>query len=153
MKLKEKRLEKEIKQKDLAEAIGTNEAMLSRFENYKCLPTPPMMDSLTKELGCEISDIYEDNEVFYKKKKVGGKKKEKGVYKLTVRLPIEVRDLLEKALPKCGYRNITAWIDRCVERLKKQYEYICAAEEKKKKDSTPTDQSSVKSNEQKKRHK
>lgn len=143
MKLKEKRLEKEIKQKDLAEAIGTNEAMLSRFENHKCLPIPTMMDKILEELNCEISDIYEDNEVFYKKKKKGSPKKEKQVYKLTVRLPVEVRDLLDKALPKCGYRNITAWIDRCVERLKKQYEYICAAEEKKKKGITNTDQSSV----------
>lgn len=143
MKLKEKRLEKEIKQKDLAEAIGTNEAMLSRFENHKCLPIPTMMDKILEELNCEISDIYEDSEVFYKKKKKGATKKEKQVYKLTVRLPVEVRDLLDKALPKCGYRNITAWIDRCVERLKKQYEYICAAEEKKKKGIVNTDQSST----------
>ena len=52
MRLREIRKAKGRQQKELAEKIGTDEPMMSKFENYKCLPIPSMMRKLLKELGC-----------------------------------------------------------------------------------------------------
>lgn len=59
MKLKEIRVAKGRQQKELAISVGTDEPMMSKFENYKCLPTPPTMNLILKELGCSVEDIYE----------------------------------------------------------------------------------------------
>ena len=65
MRLKQLRIAKGRQQKELAKKIGTDEPMMSKFENYKCLPTPPMMNLLVEELGCSVDDIYEPHEVYY----------------------------------------------------------------------------------------
>ena len=52
MRLREIRKAKGRQQKELAEKIGTDEPMMSKFENYKCPPIPSMMRKLLKELGC-----------------------------------------------------------------------------------------------------
>lgn len=57
MQLRAMRIRKGRQQKELAKAIGTDEPMMSKFENYKCLPIPPMMKALCDELGCEVGDI------------------------------------------------------------------------------------------------
>ena len=57
MQLRAMRIRKGKQQKELAKAIGTDEPMMSKFENYKCLPIPPMMTALCRELGCEVEDI------------------------------------------------------------------------------------------------
>lgn len=81
MQLRAMRIRKGRQQKELAKAIGTDEPMMSKFENYKCLPIPPMMKALCDELGCEVGDIYEPHEIFLTSPKVtvkvskGSKKK------------------------------------------------------------------------------
>ena len=95
-KLKELRIAKGRQQKELAKAIGTDEPMISRFENYKCLPIPPTMNALLKELDCKLDDIYEPHEV-YSQIKTAPKKKRKrksGVYRLTAELPEEAKEFL-----------------------------------------------------------
>ena len=132
MKLKEIRIAKGKQQKELAKAIGVDEPMISRFENYKCLPTPPTMKLLLKELECNIEDIYKSNEIYIKSKSnIAPKEKEEDIYHLTVNLPGEAREVFKSALKKCGYKDITYWVYRCFERLKKQYEII----QQKEKDS------------------
>lgn len=42
MQLRAMRIRKGKQQKELAKAIGTDEPMMSKFENYKCLPIPPI---------------------------------------------------------------------------------------------------------------
>jgi transcriptional regulator with XRE-family HTH domain len=136
MRLRQLRIAKGRQQKELAKKIGTDEPMMSKFENYKCLPTPSMMNLLVKELGCSVDDIYEPHEVYYQKNKPTAKEKKESpaVYNLSVRLPAEAKAFLKKALKKCGFKDITAWVVWCYERLQTQYEHIVEAE---KKDSTP----------------
>jgi transcriptional regulator with XRE-family HTH domain len=133
MRLKELRIAKGRQQKELAQKIGTDEPMMSKFENYKCLPIPEQMNRLVEELGCSIDDIYEPHEVYYQRGNTTAKKKSPTVYNLSVRLPRESKSFLKKALKKCGFKDITAWILWCYERLQTQYGNIVESE---KKDST-----------------
>ena len=137
MFLKEKRLEKGKSQKEMAKAIGTDEPLYSKFENYKCLPVPVMMDKLTEALNCEVRDIYTGNEVYYRK----ARKKPSATtgYKLTVVLPPDAKEFLQVALKECGYKDITYWIWRCYERLQKQYEII----QKEKASSKPASHETI----------
>ena len=114
MKLKQIRIAKGRQQKELAIKIGTDEPMMSKFENYKCLPVPSMMKRLTEELGVSVDDIYEPHEVYYQgaraKASAPKKKAEEEVYHLTVNLPPEAREFFKTALKKCGFKDITAWV-------------------------------------------
>ncbi len=134
-KLKEIRIARGRQQKELGKAIGTDEPMISRFENYKCLPIPTMMKVLLKELDCSIEDIYEPHEVYLQMTVAPKKRKRKsGVYRLTAELPKEAKELLNSgALQKLGFKDITAWVNHCFERFKKQYAQILEDE----KNSTP----------------
>ena len=69
MRFKEVLEEKNVKAKDLAKIVGTDEPTMSKFINYKCLPIPKTMEKICKQLECTIEEIYKDNEVFYKKQK------------------------------------------------------------------------------------
>ncbi|MEG1662521.1 MAG: helix-turn-helix transcriptional regulator [Clostridia bacterium] len=135
MKLRQIRIAKNRQQKELGNAIGTDEPMMSKFENYKCLPVPSMMKLLLKELNCKIEDIYESSEIYINEgKQVSVKEKdskEVKFYRLTVNLPREAKELLKASLKKCGYKDITYWIYRCYERLQKQYEIITKVEKEK----------------------
>ena len=129
MQLRAMRIRKGRQQKELAKAIGTDEPMMSKFENYKCLPIPPMMKALCDELGCEVGDIYEPHEIFLTSPKVTvkvskGSKKKKEFYHLTVNLPPEARAFFKEALGKCGFKDITSWVNHCFERLKAKYSQI-----------------------------
>lgn len=124
MKLKEVRLRKGLPQKDVAKAIGTDGPMLSRFENYKCLPIPPMMHLLLQVLACDVGDIYEPSEIYTQP--VSGqtrkRKRRSDVYRLTAELPEEARAFLNGgALQELGFKDITAWVNDCYERLQKTY--------------------------------
>lgn len=136
MKLKQIRIAKGRQQKELARKIGTDEPMMSKFENYKCLPVPSMMKLLTEELGVSIDDIYEPHEIYMQgvraKESTPRKKVKSEVYHLTVNLPPEAREFFKTALKKLGYKDITDWANRCFERTRRQYEELLA----KEKDST-----------------
>ena len=132
MRLKQLRIARGMQQKELAQKIGTDEPMMSKFENYKCLPVPSMMKLLTEELGVSIDDIYEPHEIYMQgvraKESTPRKKVESEVYHLTVNLPPEAREFFKTALKKCGYKDITDWANRCFERTRRQYEEILAKE-------------------------
>lgn len=133
MKLQEQLTKKEMTGKELAEKIGTDVGMVSRFNNYKCLPIPPMLEEICKALGCEINDIYEDNEIYVKpKKKAVRTEADFENYKITVRLPRDAKSKIRQALKTCGYKDVTYWIFRCYERLITQYEIIKRAEKREK---------------------
>ena len=135
-KLRAIRIAKGRQQKELAQKIGTDEPMMSRFENFKCLPIPSMLSKLTEELGCTIDDIYEPHEIYLQgvtvKASAPKTKKNTEVYHLTVNLPPEAREFFKTALKKLGYKDITDWANRCFERTRRQYEELLA----KEKDST-----------------
>lgn len=130
MKLKEKRVEKNIKQSELADTIGVDVHMMSRFETYQCLPVPNTMDKLLNALDCELEDIYEPHEVYIKPRKVKRCSDEADIYKITVRLPKEARAEIKQALKTCGYKDVTYWVWRCYERLLKQKEIVEKAKAK-----------------------
>lgn len=133
MKLQKLLEEKELKGKELAEKVGTDASMISRFTNYKCLPIPPMLEEICKALGCEIADIYEDSEIYVKhKKKAVRTEADFENYKVTVRLPRDAKAKIREALKVCGYKDVTYWIYRCYERLMAQYEIIKRAEKRDK---------------------
>lgn len=134
MKLKEIRLSRGVGQKELARRIGTDEPMLSRFENYKCLPIPSMLSVLAKELGCTVDEIYEPHEIYLQaeKKRPPATKRARKRYRMTVDLPSEAKERLRAAVRACGYKDITAWIGWCYARLSEQYGEILL----KEKDST-----------------
>lgn len=133
MRLREIRLAKGVGQKELATKIGTDEPMMSKFENYKCLPIPAMMKKLLEELGCRrVEEIYEPHEVYLQlanfKASVRTKKGRAKVYKLTATLPKEAKDIFDKALKPLGYRSVTDWVRQCFERLEDTYREYSAKE-------------------------
>ncbi len=133
MKLQEQLTKKEITSKELAEKIGTDASMVSRFNNYKCLPIPHMLEEICKALDCKINDIYEDSEIYVKpKKKATRTEADFENYKVTVRLPRDAKAKIHQALQTCGYKDVTYWIFRCYERLITQYEIIKKAERREK---------------------
>ena len=127
MKLREILTKQQKKAKDLATEIGTDEPMISKIINYKCLPVPLMMLAICKTLDCKIEDIYEDEEVYYKtsetlhkasasisSKNTVKQAKEPDSYNLCVKLPNEARNTLARDnLRKVGYKDLTQWIWKC----------------------------------------
>lgn len=123
MNLRELRIKNGIKAKELAEKVGTDEAMMSRFENYKCLPTPPTMAKLCDELSCVPTDIYDSSEMYYQAPAHKTKRLSRVniVYHLTADLPVEAREWLKEHLTMMGYLSVTEWINDCYRALKEQY--------------------------------
>ena len=123
------KLEKQLKKanltsKDLAKQIGTDASMVSKFNNYRCLPVPATMEAICKALNCTVNDIYTDNEITFKKGKRKAVESEYENYKITVRLPRDAKEKVHTALKFCGYKDVTHWIYRCYERLLAQQEII-----------------------------
>lgn len=119
--------------------IGVDEPTLSKFENYKCLPTPDMMERILKALNCSITEIYDREEVTFRThKKTANSSGEQPntCYKMTVRVPARFKDHLQVALKTLGYSSITQWINQCTEDLLTR----CEEAEKQKKTSSTADQ-------------
>lgn len=125
-KLMEKRMSVGKSRNDLAKSVGAKTELITQFEHYRCLPTPPMMDLLTKELNCAVTDLYEPCEIDLlgaeNRRTNKNKPSVSDVYKLTADLPPEARALLKEALKACGYRSVTDWANRCYRNLIKRYE-------------------------------
>ena len=145
MKLRELLLRKNKNAKQLATEIQSDEPMVSKYINYKCLPIPKEMLKICEVLDCDIEDIYEPEEIYYqtsnKTKSSVKATKKSDYYNLTVRLPKDAYKYLNKEyLQVCGYKNITQWIWRCYERLQKHHDIIIkkrkAVPDTKRNDST-----------------
>lgn len=138
-KFKEVREEKGLQAKQVADTVGIDAGLFSKFENYRALPIPDDFARIVEALGCTPTDIYDPEEVRLlpnatKVEATGGSRvsREPDEYKMTVRLGNSHRDVLTKeVLQKCGYKSINDWVIACVERLKKQYEAIMRSEQKK----------------------
>lgn len=105
----------EISQKELADQLGTSEPMISKFSNYKCLPIPEDMKKMCNILQCNVLDIYDKDEITFIERKPKRAVADLSIYKLTVHLPSEYRELFEpKTLRKLGYHNLVDLIEKLV---------------------------------------
>lgn len=119
--LKEKRIEAQITQQELAKIIGKDVPLISKFENFVCLPIPADAGKMVKALKCTtILELYDKEDINFgvENKSV---KKEKDCYKLTVRLPKEAKEYFKRqSLNKVGYLNLTDWVNQNYKRLVKK---------------------------------
>ena len=121
MELRNLRTQKKVRAKELAELIEKDEPMISKFENYKCLPIPKDLRKICEYLDCQINDIYEDDEIYVKFNSKAKEKKELDCYKITIKLPKIARSVLVKDnLKLCGYDNLTHWILCCYSEFKEK---------------------------------
>ena len=114
-----------------------NSSLYDKYEEYVALPTPKQMQAICEVLKVEPLDIYSKEEITLNKPQNANRTNENArepeSYKLTVLLPAEAREWLNKeVLNKCGYRSITHWITVCYERLQKQYGHITNGANEKK---------------------
>lgn len=130
MNLQEVRKSQGLEQSELAKRVKTTAPMMSCFENYKCIPTPPMLEAICKELKCGVWDIYDKREIFVSERNVKRVLKskvseQKQVYKLTVRLPNNSRNILTQSnLEKCGYHSLKDFIWHCFKRFERQLQIV-----------------------------
>lgn len=113
MKLKEIIQKKNIKQKDLAQALGIDEPQMSKIINYKCLPTPVQAIKMCEFLNCDIFDIYRRFEIDIKNtpKSRDNTKDDNEYYHLCVRLTkTTCKCLKDGTLQKVGYKTIKSYI-------------------------------------------
>lgn len=132
MRLQEQILKNKMTAKEVAKNLNVDEPTISRFVNYKCLPIPSMLEKICNVLNCNISDIYNDDEIYMKRSKKSKRESNYENYKITVRLPRDAKGKIHQALQTCGYKDVTYWIYRCYERLMAQYEIIEKAKKKER---------------------
>lgn len=108
MKLRELRLRKGLKAKELGLQVGLGEDGISRLENYHFLPIPPVMDRICKVLDVTPSDIYDKREMTYAFT-APRKQTNNDVYNFQAKLPKEWRVLLRKAVKELGYKGVADW--------------------------------------------
>lgn len=124
MKIKDARIETELTQHNAAKLIGTDYAMISRFENYQCLPTPKTFRRMCAVYDKKPEELYtpeEANLLPESPRIVRRVRHGTDGYKLTVRLPQRFANGLNEKLTACGYRGPTDWIYHCLRNLDRQY--------------------------------
>ena len=107
MNLKQIRISKNLKQYEVAKSIGVSTMLYSLIETNQCLPTPEVLKSLVKTLGCETADIYSPKELNALKER----NKTNGSYNLHGRLPKSAKQVLTKEnLKSVGYKDLNDWL-------------------------------------------
>lgn len=59
-RIREKREEKGLKQKFVAQACRVSQQMLSEYENGKTFPRANILFNIAKVIGCKVDDLYEE---------------------------------------------------------------------------------------------
>lgn len=98
---------KGISQKELSELAGLSEPLLSKFNNYVCLPIPKDLDAMCKILNCDALDIYDKDEIQLIKPKPRRTKEEMDCYRLTVPIDKSFRWIFERYnLNRLGFESV-----------------------------------------------
>lgn len=146
-------LDKGIMHKDLLEKVRridnrVDKSLLSKIVNDNCLPTPKVLDSICKFIGCDILDIYDlteidlislsnknaylkaANDVATARKDRGGLSHGENIYNLTVEISRDVanRVFTKQALSKLGYLSKTDCVRQLLFELDKKYQKILEKE-------------------------
>ena len=120
MNLKELRIKKNLKQYELAKAIGVSTMLYSLIETNQCLPTPKILKSLVTTLGCTTADIYSPNELNALKERITTN----GTYNLHGRLPEDAKKVITKEnLQLAGYKSLNQWIESNYRELELEIKY------------------------------
>lgn len=61
-RIRERRMEAHMTQKDLAEKTEINISQLSKIENGKNFPLPPLLWRIARGIGCTVDELYEVSE-------------------------------------------------------------------------------------------
>lgn len=122
--IKEKRIEQGLTQPELAKSINRDVPLISKFENYVCLPTPEDAAKLLKMLKCtSILELYDEKDITYLKQEKQKANDNLHCYKLTAELPRDAINWLTKEnLELLKYRSIKDWVNQCYYRLIKRIE-------------------------------
>ena len=122
--IKDKRIEQGLTQQELAKRLDKDVPLISKFENFVCLPVPEDAHRLASVLNCNILEIYDEAEItFIQKTKSTKKPKDCDLnsYKLTAELPRDAVNWLTKEnLSLLGFASIRAWANDCYERFVKR---------------------------------
>lgn len=121
--IKEKRIEQGLTQPELAKSINRDVPLISKFENYVCLPTPEDAAKLVKILKCTtILELYDEKEITFIKKHRNQKDNDNlHCYKLTAELPRDAINWLTKEnMELLGYKSIKHWVNKSYEKLIKR---------------------------------
>ena len=127
-------LEKKMTQKELAVATRAvdprvDESMISKFSNYVCLPTPKVATVLCESLSCNMTELYQKDEITFPKKENGKASTPTGYTNIHIQITIEQKNriLTKETLHLLGYKNQTDLfrdmlnnIDSRIKRLKEK---------------------------------
>ena len=124
--IREKRIEQGLTQPELAKSINKDVPLISKFENFVCLPIPEDATKLAKTLKCTtILELYDEKDLTFTDKRSKAKVKtfDLNCYKLTAELPREaVKWLTRDNLKMMGYQSIKDWAIDCYYKLVKRIE-------------------------------
>ena len=120
--IKEKRILQGLTQPELAKEINRDVPLLSKFENYVCLPTPNDAKKLMKVLKCTtILELYDKKDITFHGRNKNQKTNELNCYKLTAELPRDAKDwLIKENLEMLGYKSIKDWANKAYEKFVKR---------------------------------
>lgn len=126
MRLKFLRTKMGLSQIQLSKLIGIDNAMVSRFKKYHCLPTPTTFKRICEVLGAEPEEIYtKDEATLFNALKCPTRREKRhegtNPYKLTVRLSGDFAKGFNEKLSVCGYSSKTEWVRHCLKNLDRQY--------------------------------
>lgn len=138
-------LKRGVMQKDVSESVRkvdprVDTALMSKFVNDVCLPTPPVLKAICKTLSCDPLDIYDPREIDlapqsatdHAKTATGGgqavnhdtertrqRRRKNDFYNLTVEIPRDVaeRVFTPDALRKLGYLSKSDFVRQAVAAL------------------------------------
>ena len=127
VRIREKRIEQGLTQPDLAKCINKDAPLISKFENFVCLPIPEDATKIAKTLKCTtILELYDEKDLnLLNSTKTKVKKKRDAtellVYRLTADLPRDAtRWLTKENLKLLGFSSIRDWANDCFDKFKKR---------------------------------
>lgn len=59
-KIRERRMEKHLTQKEFAELLGTHQNVVSKWEKGRAYPSLPFLLKMEKILDCRLEDLFEE---------------------------------------------------------------------------------------------
>lgn len=125
--LKRIREKKGLTQTELAEALGTDKYMISKFENNVCLPIPIMTRRLCILLETEIDKIWKKSEIYITPRNLALERRNEAnrltYYNFACRIPKACCNTLQQdKLKQMGYSSKKEWLLKQIERFEREFE-------------------------------